>query len=453
MLQKKHLWTKLTKNRDELKQAQEIEQNLLSDLQQKQDITETKISEITQKKMSIQAKIMQKKSDNANQFEIKFSEYENTLRERFSGYNCGTEKSPACTWMNQYLSMEKEMLSKSSNVEQNFVWPLVPNNGFWFHFRDQKYYTKNTVHHEWVDILTPLGIPVQAISDGYILIKQNPSSTSPGVVIVKHPNGYMSVYIGMNPNRKAMFSRVSAGDSLGTTRQYSDHSGQNNVHIELYQQWKAVDPLEKLDLSVLKPENIPARYGWKYVDDVKKTEKKVPLSVLQKTIGFFYVDWDSEAERQKKFLATYAASDFQDRSLWVTESLSESIDPTFVMCVWFAESTLGKNLTTDGNIGNVGNTDSGARKNFDDAKSGIHAIAAVVNNNWLWGYKTIDQLSGWGNPKWPIYASSRTNWHENIVKCMSAIKQKYVWNNSPFRLTQASLLIYQQEWYTLNKDS
>jgi hypothetical protein len=122
------------------------------------------------------------------------------------------------------------------------------------------------------------------------------------------------------------------------------------------------------------------------------------------------------------------------------------------MCVWFAESSLGKNLTTNGNIGNVGNTDSGDRRDYSDPQNGIRAIASVVNNNWLGGYTTIDQLSGWGNPKWPIYASSRTNWHENIVKCMSAIKQKYVWNTSAFRLNQASLLLYQQEGFSNKKD-
>ena len=108
--------------------------------------------------------------------------------------------------------------------------------------------------------------------------------------------------------------------------------------------------------------------------------------------------------------------------MWIEESISESIDPTFTMCIGFAERSLGKNLTTNGNIGNVGNTDSGDRRNFDDARSGIRGISSTLNNNWLGGYITIDQLSGWGNVSSPIYASSPTNWHENIVKCMSAIK-------------------------------
>jgi hypothetical protein len=130
-----------------------------------------------------------------------------------------------------------------------------------------------------------------------------------------------------------MFSRVSAGDSLGTSRQYSEHSGQNNIHIELYDHGKAIDPLEKLDFSILRTENIPVRYGWKYIDDIKKVKKNTNINTLQKAIGFFYIDGNTESERQKKFLETYAAGDFQDRAMWINESLPESIDPTFVMCV------------------------------------------------------------------------------------------------------------------------
>jgi hypothetical protein len=122
--------------------------------------------------------------------------------------------------------------------------------------------------------------------------------------------------------------------------------------------------------------------------------------------------------------------------MWIEESMRESVDPSFVLCVWFAESTLGQNLTTAGNIGNVGNTDSGDRRDYDGPRAWVRAIAAVVNNRWLWHYNTIDQLSGWGNPRGPIYASSPTNWHENIVKCMSALKGKYIGNYSSFRIVK-----------------
>lgn len=55
---------------------------------------------------------------------------------------------------------------------------------------------------------------------------------------------------------------------------------------------------------------------------------------------FFHIEGDTESEKQINFLKKYASSDFSDRSIWVHESLSEKIDPTFVICVGFAESTL-----------------------------------------------------------------------------------------------------------------
>lgn len=74
----------LAKDREELKQAQEVEQNILSRLYQKEEKIEGNLSKIANQKLSVQAKIIQKKADNAAQFEIKFSEYENTLRNRFA---------------------------------------------------------------------------------------------------------------------------------------------------------------------------------------------------------------------------------------------------------------------------------------------------------------------------------------------------------------------------------
>lgn len=39
-----------------------------------------------------------------------------------------------------------------------------------------------------------------------------------------------------------------------------EHSGKNNVHIELYENGTPVDPMEKLDMAELSANIIPARY-------------------------------------------------------------------------------------------------------------------------------------------------------------------------------------------------
>jgi murein DD-endopeptidase MepM/ murein hydrolase activator NlpD len=431
---KKRIIWRLENYGEELKDTEELKKMVLSQTIEEQNL-QKKIAKVAQKKKSISVKI-----------ETKFAEYEKSLQEKITQYNCDSQKSSVCIWIQGYMKAEKNLI-KAGIIIDTWQWPVDPKNGFWYHFRDQKYFHLNNIHHNWLDIIVEPGIPVKSMGNGYLLMKQHPSSNFPGIVIIKHPNWFMSMYTGVVPWDMAIFTQINSGDIIATSREYMEHSGKNNVHIELYENGTLTDPLEKLDLSNVQTHTIPARYGWKYIDDSKNMKKTIDTKTLQKNIWFFYLEWENEAERQKKLLETYASKDFQDRDIWVQESLAERIDPSFVLCVGLAESTLGKNLTTDGNIGNVGNTDSWARRDYKDPRSGIRAISAVVNNTWLWGYTSIDQLSGWGNPVGPIYASSETNWHENIVKCMSAIKGRYVWNKANFRLSQASLLLYEREWF------
>ncbi len=434
---KNRIISRLGNYQEELQNAEDMKKEVLAQTIAEQGL-QRKIEKVAIKKKSIATKI-----------ETKFAEYEKNLQTKIAQYNCETQKTSVCIWIQGYLQAEKDLLSNNIQLG-TWKWPLNPGKGFGYSFRDQKYYLLLEAHHEWLDILTDPGMPIKSVGNGYILMKQNPASNFPGIVIIKHPGGFMSMYIGVIPGDRAIFSQVQWGDVIATSREYMEHSGKNNVHIELYENGTPIDPLESLDMAELPANIIPARYGWKYIDDQKKSKKNPDITSLQKTIGFFYMDGSTEAERQEKLLNTYASSDFQDRTLWVEESIAESVDPTFVLCVGFAESTLGKNLTTNGNIGNVGNTDSGARRDYGDSRSGIRAISSVLNNTWLGGYATIDQLSGWWNPIGPIYASSQTNWHENVMKCMSALKGKYVGNKANFRLSRAALLIYEQQGFSQN---
>ncbi|MBP6921190.1 peptidoglycan DD-metalloendopeptidase family protein [Candidatus Gracilibacteria bacterium] len=437
---KKQILTRLENYQEELADTNDIKKEVLSQTIVEQSL-QRKIEKVTIKKESIGVKI-----------EEKFAEYEQTLQSKLTQYNCETRGTAVCVWLRGYIQAEKDLISNKV-VTNKWGWPTSPDNGFGFHFRDQKYFTSMNQHHTGLDILVAPGLPIRAMGNGYIVMKQNPSGNFAGIVIVKHPEGLMSMYIGVNPGSNALFSQVNIGDIIATSREYLEHSGKNNVHIELYQNGVQIDPLEKIDIATIPANIVPARYGWKYIDDLKNNQNNPSVVTLKKQIGFFYLEGENEARRQQALLETYASNDFRDRNVWVEESIAESIDPTFVLCIGLAESTLGKNLTTDGNIGNVGNTDSGARRDYDGPREGIRAISSVLNNRWLGRYTTIDQLSGWGNPIGPIYASSQTNWHENIVKCMSAIKGKYVGNKANFRLTKAALLLYEREGFSQKQDS
>ncbi len=154
--------------------------------------------------------------------------------------------------------------------------------------------------------------------------------------------------------------------------------------MAVYENQQYVDPLEYMDTSYLRYADLPERYSFKYLADFK-TRKGYEYKVAQSKKGgkVFRIEGDSEVERQKYLLSTYAVGPFRDWDIWVEESIQAGIDPTFVMCIGLAETSLGKYLKTPYNIGNIGNTDSGATITFPNARSGIHSMAKAFNNRFL----------------------------------------------------------------------
>lgn len=69
------------------------------------------------------------------------------------------------------------------------------------------------------------------------------------------------------------------------------------------------------------------------------------------------IEGSSVAERRENFLNKYGVSVYRDPQFWTDASDGTNIDVDVGICIAFAESTLGQNLTTSNNIGNVGNND------------------------------------------------------------------------------------------------
>jgi hypothetical protein len=62
-------------------------------------------------------------------------------------------------------------------------------------------------------------------------------------------------------------------------------------------------------------------------------------------------------ERRVSFLNTYAVGVYKSPEFWQDASDGTNIDVDVGICIAFAESTLGRNMTTEYNLGNVGNND------------------------------------------------------------------------------------------------
>ena len=205
-----------------------------------------------------------------------------------------------------------------------------------------------------------------------------------------------------------------------------------HLHFEVWQNRETVDPLRYLDLTELRYESLSTKYKFKFIEDLK-----IRYGYMANTAKYdtFRISGDSEIERQKDLLTKYATTSFNNWNIWTEESVEAKIDPSFMMCIGLAESGLGRNLKTPFNVGNIGNTDSGATSEFISARDGIYWMGKTLNNKYLGEYDSISDLSRWGNKTGAIYASSPKNWQENIVRCLSVLKGRFIEDNYRFRLT------------------
>ena len=107
--------------------------------------------------------------------------------------------------------------------------------------------------------------------------------------------------------------------------------------------------------------------------------------------------------------------------------------PEVLICIAYADTSLGNFLKTPNNLGNVGNTDSGKTKSMHTAEQWVAAIGQTLTNQRLWDYVSIDQLSRYWNADGKIYASSTVNRHNNVTNCLGIIRNKWVPDNFAFR--------------------
>jgi hypothetical protein len=108
---------------------------------------------------------------------------------------------------------------------------------------------------------------------------------------------------------------------------------------------------------------------------------------------------------------------------FVDISTKYNVHPYAVVAVAFADSSLGRNLTTPFNLGTVGNTDSCPTcQAFSSWDEGIEAIAKTLVNQYLGKATKLCHLSRGGWVDCPegskvnggkFYASSTSNWNRN----------------------------------------
>ncbi|MFZ3232893.1 MAG: hypothetical protein WA194_05175 [Patescibacteria group bacterium] len=62
-------------------------------------------------------------------------------------------------------------------------------------------------------------------------------------------------------------------------------------------------------------------------------------------------------------------------------------------------------------------------------------MVKTLNNRYLGSHQGVDELSRWGNKGGAIYASSSSHWHTNVIRCLSALKGRFIEDDYKFRLS------------------
>jgi murein DD-endopeptidase MepM/ murein hydrolase activator NlpD len=351
------------------------------------------------------------------------------------------ELSKKCFDINRMIANEARLKTSVYNKNNIFNWPV--NNVRWIsaYFKDTEYIKDFWTNHDAIDIVVSQWTDIKPVSAWYVIAIKKPTGDNYSYIAIKHKNGYISVYGHLSKVYVDKFDYVDYNDIIAQSwgEFWTPWAGflttWPHLHLEIFKEKSYIDPLTHLDITNLNYNSLPKKYHDKYYIDFKNKNWYEYINKSKKSF-VFRIKGTNEIERQKYLLNTYASSDFKNWQIWIDESLEENIDPSFVMCLWLAETSLWRYLKTPYNIWNVWNTDSWATKYFKNPRSGIYWVAKTLNNRYLKRYNSLNMLSRYWNKDLtkPIYASSDTHWHKNIKRCLSHIKWTFIDDNYNFRL-------------------
>ena len=334
------------------------------------------------------------------------------------------------------FDMEKKLplLNKLEDDNQSYplAWPLYPIEEIQTYFGDINFQKEYGVPHIGIQIKATQWTPVYAARNGIVYFVADNDEIGINRAMIVHTDWYVTVYQYLNKTIVKPGDVVRRGQLIGYswwepgTRGAWFISKWSNLTFEIFKDGLAMDPFDILDASIVKDQSVlPDGYQIKYLRD--KYARPIDITSLQLMTG------DTLLEREDQFLARYGVGIYRQVAFRDDVVKDTNIDKDMVICIAFAESTLGKYLSTNANIGNVGNNDRGDRVPFYSAYAWARAIPVTLNNGYLWDYHTINQLSRYGNKDGQIYASSPINWQTNVLKCLSQIKWYYIPEDFPFR--------------------
>ena len=143
------------------------------------------------------------------------------------------------------------------------------------------------------------------------------------------------------------------------------------------------------------------------------------------------LEGNSREERMRELLRSYWKEYLYETFFYWGKMFG--VYPELAICIAKADTSLGRQTKSANNLGNVWNNDRGNTVEFDDEYKAVKAIYQTLNNQYLWGYQYLWELSRKYNADWMVYATSPENWHNNVANCMGVIRGETVTEHFAFR--------------------
>lgn len=333
--------------------------------------------------------------------------------------------------MKQALAQLNDMPEK--NPSPTFLSrPVLPVNTITTFFGEPWFKQRYGHDSVGIEVPVPQWTPIYAPANGIVYRVFDRDGIALNRIVLVHKHNLVTAYLYINSAVVKPWDIVQRGQIIWYswwepwTRWAWFVSRWSNVTFQLFRHGRPQDPLLLLDLSVLRDKTmLSEQMQIKYVKN--KYERRIDLSNVKIMPG------DTILARRINFLNTYGVGIFRNHLFWEEAADGMNIDVDLGICIGFAESTIGRYLATDNNIGNVWNNDRWDRVPYESPQAGGRAIYYTLNNRFLGNYHTIDRLSWRWNKDGKVYASSPINWMNNVMRCLTMIKWYRVPEEYPFR--------------------
>jgi murein DD-endopeptidase MepM/ murein hydrolase activator NlpD len=131
-------------------------------------------------------------------------------------------------------SRENSLPPSNEPWEQNFIWPISGTI-------NSRFGPRGSSFHDGIDIAAPAGTPIHAVEEGEVIYSDQLRGYG-NMVIVRHADGFLSVYAHNEKNLVREGQQVSRGEIIARVGSTGRVTGPH-LHFEIRRRNKAEDPL------------------------------------------------------------------------------------------------------------------------------------------------------------------------------------------------------------------